>query len=1097
MQYASPKYVPLRVHTDFSILSSSITPKKLIDYAKKHGLYSIAITDSNNLFAAAEYSFYARSQKYPAILGTCLKTEYGNVLLYCKNEIGYKNLCKILTDFYVLFDGNHVPLKHLEGLTDGLACLSGGVDGVIQGPHAAENLIFLQNSFSDSFALELNRTEGKHNSEQLICALSAKYHVPVVGTSVAHFIDNQQAYQVLKALRDGEVISLNNKEIDQTNKLLTEQEFEELFADCPIVIENTLLFAQKCAFLVKPIKPRFAFFAENAESLLRKWAKEGLDSLMEKDNWKESSAAMFSSMQEAKDCYYQRLNYELDMIEQMGFTHYFLIVADFVKWSRDQKISLAARGSGGGSLVAWALFITVIDPIVFGLFFERFINPGRVSLPDFDIDFCQDRRGEVIAYVKNKYGADKVAHIITFGVMHAKGVLKDVGRVLGLPYKLVDNFSRRVPSGPNIFVTLSQVLESDEEMQKQASSDQKIQTLFDISLALEGVHRNISIHAAGIVIGDAPLNQLLPLYKTQDMNIPATQYTMNFIEKVGLVKFDFLGLTALTIIDKVLVKLEQKNIIIDINHIKYNDTKVFDFINKGFTCGVFQLETAGLTDVILKMQPNSLEDWTAAVSLFRPGPIQNIPEFIARKQGLTPITYDYPALEPILKNTYGIIVYQEQVIAIARDLAGYSLSEADLLRRAMGKKDADEMKKNKDIFVANFVQRQGCSEEGAATLFENIERFSGYAFNKSHAACYAFIIYQNAYLKTYYLPEFMSVSMTMEKQKHDKISSLGAELNVLGLMLLQPDINKPSVEFEIESRTNIRYCLSAIKGVGDAWVQELVSKNMQFKSIEEFCFAANINKKIFQALILAGALDTLPIYNSTRHNKNIHIHRNQIITLQEQLLAGAGASIFESEWQETFDINQLLVQEFKTTGVIFSLQELEKLLLIDGKISVSNSILEQQKFITQGIVVNKDLIKTRSGATQWAVKLVDAGGLYEVFVKNELESALQIQEGMILKIYSKKIRTFWIAEKVEKIVDVVHPKLLIEIKNQQQLTQIHSIISQTETGRQNITLLIDKEALEIGFFKVNQDMFEKLDQYSIRYKMQKEKENKKMYESRL
>lgn len=1088
-------YVPLRVHSDYSLLDAIIKPTEIVDIAIEKQFPSIAITDNNNLFAAPEYSFYARKKGFPAILGCLLTTDHGNVLLYCKNNIGYKNLCQILSDFYVTYKQKY-PIKALENHYEGLVLLIGGPDGFFE--HHSINSFpkdafqFLHNIFKEDLILELNRTEGKHHTEELISKLSKEYNIPVVGTSTAKYLNNSQAYQASKAVNNGEVLTFENKSDNEQYKLLTYTEFAQLFSDCTQVVENTILFAEKCSFLLEETEPRFPFFSDNAKELLIKWANEGLEYLITRPNWFPSIQHQYKDEDEARKVYYERLNYELDMIISLGFTDYFLIVADFVKWARDNKISLSARGSGAGSLVAWTLFITTIDPIHFGLFFERFINPGRVSLPDFDIDFCQERREEVITYVKQKYGKELIAQIITFGTWHSRGVLRDVGRVLGLQYGFIDKLCKRIPNKPNFSMTLSEALEADAELKAMYDDDQNVKRLFDISLELEGLHRHISTHAAGVIIGYDVLKNIIPLYISSDMAFPATQYVMTYIEKVGLVKFDFLGLTALTIIDQTLAFLATDNIFFDINQIDCFDTKIYQLLCQGLTAGVFQFESAGLTSVIVRLQPSNLEDLIAIISLYRPGPLENIGEFIARKHGLRDVSYEYPAMEEILQPTYGIIVYQEQVINIARVLAGYTLSEADLLRRAMGKKIAKEMEEHREKFVHNVVKDHGGTAEKATDLFDQIVKFSGYAFNKAHAASHAFIGYQTAYLKTYYPLEFMTVSLTLEKQRHDKISNLAKELKALDLKMHKPDVNKSTSKFTFEKPNIIIYCLSAIKSVGDAFADNVfnIKSEKKFDSVETFCSRILPSKNVFEALILSGAFDSLPVFTDEKINTDIHAHRNRLFSLKDSLLNVMGRSIFQMQEgnKEHFDIKQLLINEWKYTGWIFSTQWLKDFCPITKNILISGQVLEfcrlkeNRPFYMQGFVLDKQLIKTKQGSVQWAVKCADTDGVFEIFVKSEIHDKNPIQIGQVLIMKTKLIKTYLIAQDMQIAHEAKERQFQIYIKTETQLTNVHEMFQNASNGSTKVILCIDNQSLTIGNYNIELHYMDLLDLHGIRYK---------------
>lgn len=1112
----SKKYVPLRVHTNYSLLQSIIKPKELLNYSKEQEFPSVAIVDENNTFAAAEYSFYARKIGYPAILGTTITTDQGKIILYCQNEEGYKSLCHIISDSHMLYNQKY-PIKELKHYTNGLLAITSGVDGVISASIAnnnkaatAQTVEYLMEIFPDRFFLELNRTEGKHPSENSIAELSEKYRIPLVATSVAHYMakDDAAAYQTVQALNVGETITDENKTNEDINRILNAEEMYERFSDCPFAVDNTIEFAKKCNFLLKEVKPKFAFFADNEPEILDRWSREGLERLMSHDSWFEQIKDNYESKEAAITKYYERLEYELEMIITLGFAGYYLIVADFVRWARDQNISLSARGSGAGSLVAWTLAITNIDPIHFGLFFERFINPGRVSLPDFDIDFCQERRNEVIDYVRQKYGDDYIAQIITFGSWHARGVLRDVGRVLTLPYNMVDQLCKRIPNKPNFSLTLSEALEADADLKKQYDEDPKIKQLFDISLKLEGLHRHVSTHAAGVIIGYAPLKDIIPLYQNEDMSLPATQYTMAYVEKVGLVKFDFLGLTALTIIDRVLSLLRPYGIHINIDTISLKDEKVFKLLQEGLTAGVFQFESVGLTNVIRKLQPTLFEELIAVISLYRPGPMDNIDEYIARKKGESPTHYEYQALKDILAETFGIIIYQEQVISIARFLAGYTLSEADLLRRAMGKKIPEEMEQQREKFVGNVVASQtnepDNTREKAIELFEEIVRFTGYAFNKAHAASHALIGYQTAYLKTYYPLEFMAVSLTLEKGRHDKMALLGREIPPLGLQFVQPDITEGGNDFLPMKPDRILYSLSGIKSVGEAIVESIVEARNEkmFKSVDDLTRRVKLNKGALEAFAYSGALDKIPLYDGDAVHSNKIEHRQNLLNNIDVLMGGMGQSLFDVDIDEssliTLNREQMLQKEFKYCGVVFSYDILLELLkekipnyetLLNEKniiqsIHAHDYVAEQKnkeqlsgknsgrfqgyKFNLAVIILDRQVIKTQSGGIQFVLKVSDLTSSFELFIKPEVYEENNLDIGTVQAFQVTMRNSYWTINQPLTFSKRVTSMLMIHIEKEEQLLELKKYLNKLGSGETacKMTFANDPRVLTVGKYHI-------------------------------
>lgn len=1092
-------YIPLRIVTHYSVLKSIIQPKELITFAKEN-FDTIAVTDINNLFAGAEFSFATRQYKYPAVLGCSVHTSQGIITLYCKNEYGYKTLCRLISDNNMLYN-NILPFAKIAEYKDDLVCITGNVDGVLK-QNMQHNIKLLIEIFGENFFLELNRTNGKAHNENEISDLSQKYNIPVVGTSVAYFIkpEHAAAYQAVQAIEANEVIIDDNKFDSNTGRLLTNEEMYEKFKDCPVVLENTIALAKKCTFLLSPQKPRFASFAQDESSLLRQWSQEGLEAKFKDPSWFALIEDRYESIEQAKILYQERLDYELEMIIKLGFAGYFLIVADFVSWAREQKISLSARGSGAGSLVALALKIIVIDPIYFGLFFERFINPGRVSLPDFDIDFCQERRGEVIDYVTQKYTKDFVAHIITFGMWHSRGVLRDIGRILNIPYKVVDHLCKLIPNKPNFSLTLSEALEFDQNLKQQYDTDSKIRKLFDISMLLEGNNRNIGTHAAGVVIGYDKLKNLIPLYWTEGMQLPATGYTMKYIEQASLVKFDFLGLTALTIIDKVTSMIDQQ---IDIQNIDIKDQRIFELLCHGLTAGIFQFESMGLTNTIKKLQPTTLDELTAIISLYRPGPMENIDTYISNKRNPEQIEYTFEELSGILEETFGIIIYQEQVISIAKILADYTLSEADILRRAMGKKNPQEMSEQRTKFTLNIVNKilqkhfgitvpiaaliecidedklsQGKvakyllknsdiienaksdivsdksitsneaneqeteqdnvgsiktrgkkknksknedleqlieqmselmhdTHEKATDLFDQIVKFSGYAFNKAHAVSHAFIGYQTAYLKTYYKLEFMAISMTMEQDKHEKVAMLNKELALLDIELLKPNVNRSTTVFEVKYPNQILYSLACVKSIGALLVEDIMKERIKaaYTSVENLCSRVRLSSTTMDAMIFSGALDLIPIHDMDAIT-DIVTHRSAIYHQREVLMSAQGVGIFTlTHTGANFSVNHILLMEYKYLGIVLSIYLLKTIIQPKAEVILSTEI-ERHKFkydkqkqsevYVSGLLLDKQMIKTKKNTVQYILMLADTASTFEVFVDSELYEAAQVAVGDII-----------------------------------------------------------------------------------------------------
>ena len=769
---------------------------------------------------------------------------------------------------------------------------------------------------------------------------------------------------------------------------------EALFADLPEAIANTHVIAQRCSFLLTPIDPILPSFpCEEEVSELRAQACAGLEERLNRYVFTPDMDERTRTQQ--REVYANRMTYELSVIEEMKFSGYFLIVADFIKWAKSQGIPVGpGRGSGSGSVVAWSLTITDLDPLRFGLVFERFLNPERISMPDFDIDFCQDRRDEVIRYVRDKYGAERVAHIITFGKLQARAVLRDVGRVLQLPYMQVDKICKLIPNNPSSPVTIEEAVNLDPQLQQMVEQDQEVKHLMVIGQQLEGLYRHASTHAAGVVIGNRPLDEMVPLYYDARSTLPATQFNMNYVEQAGLVKFDFLGLKTLTVIQQAVVYLKERGIELDITRIPLDDEKTFELLRRAETIGLFQVESGGMTDLMRKLKPDSFEDIIAIGALYRPGPMDNIPHFIACRHGEEKTTYLYPELEPILGATYGIIVYQEQVLQIARDLAGYTLGGADVLRKAMGKKIKHEMLAQEKKFIDGISERIQGNPATAKALFAQIEKFASYAFPKAHAAAYALITYQTAYLKAHYPHEFMAALMTHELHNTDKLTFFGREVKRLGIKLLPPDINFSYAGFKVEQDA-IRYALAALKNVGVAAMEAVVEereKKGPFKDIFDFVERVDgrtLSKRQMENLINAGVFDSL-FPNRRMLLENLEaLLRYGNEDKRPQGLFGLDVTrpplLSTEEWPPL----EKLRCEFTAVGFYLTSHPLDTYqtsLAQQGATPVSDVLTHAKNgsYCFAGIVITKKERVAKSGQRYALVQLSDPTGIFEVTVFSEL-----------------------------------------------------------------------------------------------------------------
>jgi DNA polymerase-3 subunit alpha len=878
-------FIHLRTHSAYSLSEGALPIKQLANLAKDAGMPALGIADTGNLFGALEFSEALAEKGVQPIIGVTLKADFEepsqtprhpshimklpSLVLIAKNEAGYRNLIKLSSRAYLDSPDTaepHVSFDYLKEHAVGLICLTGGPHGpinapLVQGQHAMarHRLAELQNVFGDRLYVELQRHElpEERAAEPGLIALAYELGLPLVATNEPYFAkpDDYAAHDALICIAEGEVLSAEDRRrLTPEHYFKSQQEMSALFADLPEAVSNTVEVALRCAFRVKghkPILPRYAAGDEGQE--LRHQAAEGLRLRLAT----RGLAPGYSDVD-----YHERLEFELSVIIKMNYPGYFLIVADFIKWAKARGIPVGpGRGSGAGSLVAYALTITDLDPLRFNLLFERFLNPDRVSMPDFDIDFCQDRRDEVIGYVQSRYGRDHVAQIITFGKLQARAVCRDVGRVLQMPYGQVDRLSKLIPMNPANPVTLKQAIDGEPRLQEERDRDPTVKTMLDIGLRLEGLYRHASTHAAGIVIGDRPLEELVPLYRDPRSPLPATQFNMKYVEKAGLVKFDFLGLKTLTVIDKAQRLIRMRHPDFDIAAIPLDDGKTYGMLSQGDTVGVFQLESAGMRDAVKQMHADRFEDLIALVALYRPGPMANIPVYCARKLGREPVEYLHPKTEPILKETFGVITYQEQVQQIAKDLAGYTLAEADLLRRAMGKKIKSEMDAQRERFLTGAVER-GVDQQTAAHIFDACAKFAEYGFNKSHSAPYALISYQTAYLKANFPVEFLAASMTLDLNNTDKLQVFRGEAQRLGIKVLPPSVNASAVDFLVREEA-ILYSLAALKNVGSGAVEHLVQVREaggRFRSLGDFARRIDahlFNKRAMESLAKAGAFDEL------------------------------------------------------------------------------------------------------------------------------------------------------------------------------------------------------------------------------------------------
>ena len=981
----------------------------------ENNIPAVAIVDNNNLFGALEFCEYMSSDGIQPIIGCNLAIidgKYKGFLpLLCSTREGYKNLIKLSSEVYINDHGEEqVSLDRVLELNDGLICLSGGDGGIInnlfvdsQKKEANEIIKKIKSKFLDRFYIELQRT-GLTSIESDLLESAYSYEIPLVATNPSYFNTKEEytAHDALLCINQSTTVDASDRfRLTPEFYFKTPAQMIELFSDIPEAVENTVEIAMRCSYKVatsEPKLPRFSGLDLNGEaSEFKKQAEIGLEERLRINPVQDSEK------------YRERLKSEIDIITKMEFPGYFLIVADFIKWSKNNNIPVGpGRGSGAGSLVAWALTITDLDPIRFNLIFERFLNPERISLPDFDIDFCQERRDEVINYVQEKYGKDKVAQIITFGTLQSRAVLRDVGRVLGLPYGQVDRICKLIPNNPANPTTLGEAIKGDARIRDESDEDPDIEKMLNIGLSLEGLYRNASTHAAGLVIGDNSLQDFIPLYRDPRSSMPVTQFKMKWAEASGLVKFDFLGLKTLTVIDKTIQLIKEKtNQEIDILQIPLDDEKTFKLLSTGNAIGIFQLESSGMRDVLRNLEPDCFEDIIALVALYRPGPMENIPKYIACKKGEEKPDYMDPLLEDVLKETNGVIIYQEQVMQIAQILANYSLGEADILRRAMGKKIKSEMDDQKERFV-NGALNNGIKRDKANYIFDLVAKFAGYGFNKSHAAAYALIAYQTAYLKTYFPEYFLTALMTMDIENTDKLSIFANECKRMDIKILPPSVNYSLMRFDVQDGA-IRYGLGAIKNASQqsmVKINDEVLENGNFKTLHDFAQRLDhsiLTKKNLENLSYAGAFDEIEpnrnvVYSSVDILSNISTSSEKAKSDNQENFFGEEFKSFDHISLPSVPIwtNEIKLQkEFSAIGFYLTghpLEDYEDLIERQNITSYSSAIGgDDYKYKIAGTISYIMERRSKGGKRFAFVGLTDSDGPFEITIFSNLLSRVRDQ----------------------------------------------------------------------------------------------------------
>lgn len=1030
-------FVHLRMHSAYSLLKGALKIPKIIALAKEQRMPAVALTDHDNLFGSLEFSEYAVKEGIQPIIGATLslvpwgleshaaslRQTADQLLVYATNERGMQNLLRLVSSAYTAPALGSAPLLDYATLgahSDGLIALTGSIHGgmgklLLGGRKAdAEQLLGeLQTMFGNRLYVELTRHQlaEERQIERAQIDLALAKNIPLVATNNVYFADRamHEAHDALMCVEAGRyVMEEARPRLNEEHRFKSTQEMCLLFRDLPEAIENTTFIAQRChawAQARSPILPGFHVEEHGVvlseSEALRRAATEGLEARLERHVL--TSEMNDDARQHAAKPYRERLEYELDVIITMKFPGYFLIVSDFIGWAKDHHIPVGpGRGSGAGSVVAWALRITDLDPLRYGLLFERFLNPERVSMPDFDIDFCQDRRDEVIHYVAQKYGSERVAQIITFGKLQARAVLRDVGRVLQMPYSQVDRICKLVPNNPAAPVTLGEAIKLEPMLKQAIDEDETVAKLVDLALKLEGLYRHASTHAAGIVIGDRDLVDLVPLYRDPKSEMLVVQYSMKWAEAAGLVKFDFLGLRTLTILQRCVDLLHARGVTIDLLTLPEGDARTYSMLTRGDTLGVFQFESPGMREALKNLKPDAFEDLVALGALYRPGPMDNIPTYVDVKHGRQPADYLHPMLEPVLRETYGVIIYQEQVQKIAQVMAGYTLGGADLLRRAMGKKIKSEMDAQREMFVEGAV-KNGVHRQQASNIFDLVAKFAGYGFNKSHAAAYALIAYQTAYLKANYAVEFFAASMTYEMASTDKLAQFVQDAKKFGIAVLPPDINQSDVLFSVENN-HVRYALAGIKNVGAGAMAAIVAEraaNGPFKTVQDFVSridASVINRRQLEHLIMAGCFDAL---HANRHA--LYASIDMLLATAQQATqdrtsaqvslfgesSGAAMPMLVLRQAEEWPVLEKLNHERAAIGFYLSAHPLEPYQPLFKKMGVVASdklhmpLSDRQALKLAGIVIALKLRTGPRGRSAF-VTLSDAAGQYEVTIFDEV-----------------------------------------------------------------------------------------------------------------
>ncbi len=1116
----SKEFNNLKIHSQYSICEGAIKIDDLAIYCKTNKIKAVGLADSYNLCGALEFAEKISKVGTQPIIGTQINilsdNEIGKITLYATSELGYKNLTKLSSKSYFKDNNFYDPYCEIDDLitnNEDLIVLTGNYNNFFGNLFYANKLRLieklikkLKNSFKDRLYIEIQRhgESQEANFENYLLKLSSSYSLPLIAGQEVFYLDQSmaEAHDALICIGKKQFIDDKNRfRYNDQHYLKNNEEIQKLYQDIPEALENNYNFPLRFNFKPKRSKPILPSISSNkdisAEQELITQAKLGLEGRLKNFIYKKNKK---QSSDEIKKIYQDRLLHEIEIINSMDYSSYFLIVSDYIRWAKKNSIPVGpGRGSGAGSLVAYCLDITDLDPIEFDLIFERFLNPDRISMPDFDIDFCEEQRDKVFEYLKTKY-KDGVAHIITFGKLKARMVLRDVGRILGLSYGHVDRICKMVPFDPSRPLTLQESIDREPRFKDEIKNNIKVEKLLKLSLKLEGLNRNMATHAAGVVIAGNKLAEQFPLYVDQSSNLilPSTQYDMYSSENAGLVKFDLLGLKTLTVINKTLKRLKLKKINLDITKINLEDQKVFNLLSTGETVGLFQLESTGMRESIKQMKPNKFDDIIALVALYRPGPMSNIPIYNDCKNGNKTPDYIHPTLENILKPTYGIIIYQEQVMQIAQTLAGFTAGEADILRRAMGKKKKAELDKQKERFI-NGAIKNGISKDVANFVFTKIEPFAQYGFNKSHAAAYALIAYQTAFLKTYYKEDFIAATMSTELTNTSKLREFVQELKRLKIEIVRPSINDSFADFKTE-KNKIYYGLGAIKNVGFESISNIVNereKNGKFKSLVDFINrveAKDVNKLQLEGLVKSGALDQFEkdrkkILNSIpkiiQKIKNINEDK---LSNQKSLFNDNNESTNDFDYIETNKWNkkELLSEEFKSLGFYISDHPLNEYREIFNQLK----IISYQEFLANdesealvaGTIMSIQEKKSVKGTPFAIIKFSDNTGEFELFLFAEIlvqnrdkmkesESfVLTLQKDRLISETSQRRANVRKILSLDEIINKPYSKVIIELNENYDINDLKNILK--NEGQTEISLIIPNKNKKIFFNLENSREFD-------------------------